>query len=51
MRIDPEVLIENIRRYWLIERLRLDWIADPGTAPRVVVAAAGPPIRAHFCVA
>lgn len=42
MRIDPEVLIENIRRYWLIERLRPDWIADPTTAPRVVVAAAGP---------
>lgn len=42
MRIDPEVLIENIRRYWLIERLRPSWIADPATAPKVVVAAAGP---------
>jgi hypothetical protein len=42
MRIDPEVLIENVRRYWLIERLRPDWIAEPATAPKVVVAAAGP---------
>ena len=42
MRIDPEVLIENIRRFWLIERLRPQWIDDPAAAPKVVVAAAGP---------
>lgn len=42
MRIDPEVLIENVRRYWLIERLRPEWIADCASAPRVVVGAAGP---------
>jgi hypothetical protein len=47
MRVDPEVLIENIRRYWLLERLRPLWIADPTAAPRVVVAAAGPPQRRY----
>jgi hypothetical protein len=47
MQIDPAVLIENIRRYWLIEKLRPGWIADPVSAPKVVVAAAGPPKRRY----
>ncbi len=42
LRIEPEVLVDNIRRYWLIEKLRPGWIADPASAPKVVVAAAGP---------
>jgi hypothetical protein len=47
MRIDAEVLVDNIRRYWLIENLRPAWIAGPETAPKVVLAAAGPPGRRY----
>lgn len=47
MQIDPDVLVENIRRYWLIEKLRPGWVNDPSLAPKVVVAAAGPPKRRY----
>jgi predicted GIY-YIG superfamily endonuclease len=42
LRIDTRVLVDNIRRKWLIENLRPTWIAEPEVAPKVVLAAAGP---------
>lgn len=47
-RLDPldpqdDVIAENLRRYWLLDRLLPRWQADPATKPKVILSAAGPP--------
>jgi len=47
-RLDPlhpqdDVIAENLRRYWLLQRLVPGWVADPTTCPKVILSAAGPP--------